>query len=199
MPLQLRDLIRAVRACKTAAEERAVISKECALIRTAIKEEDEQFRHRNVAKLMYIHMLGYPTHFGQMECLKLVSAASFAEKRIGYLGLTLLLTEQTEVLMLVTNSLKVRVWVCLCAGGRATDVLMRSCVLCPACRQMDLTNSNQYIAALSLVAIGNLATQDMARDLAPDIDKVPLFPPSSTFPHRADDNTPSHTTANFSS
>lgn len=37
---------------------------------------------------------------------------------------------------------------------------------------MDLTNSNQYIAALSLVAIGNLATQDMARDLAPDIDKV---------------------------
>jgi hypothetical protein len=117
MPLQLRDLIRAVRACKTAAEERAVISKECALIRTAIKEEDEQFRHRNVAKLMYIHMLGYPTHFGQMECLKLVSAASFAEKRIGYLGLTLLLTEQTEVLMLVTNSLKVRV----------SDVLMCSC------------------------------------------------------------------------
>jgi AP-1 complex subunit gamma-1 len=193
MPLQLRDLIRAVRACKTAAEERAVISKECALIRTAIKEEDEQFRHRNVAKLMYIHMLGYPTHFGQMECLKLVSAASFAEKRIGYLGLTLLLTEQTEVLMLVTNSLKVRVWVCLCAGGRATDVLMRSCVLCPACRQMDLTNSNQYIAALSLVAIGNLATQDMARDLAPDIDKVPLLPSfihlDTSFPLRADDTT----------
>ena len=35
-----------------------VISKECALIRTAIKEEDEKFRHRNVAKLMFIHMLG---------------------------------------------------------------------------------------------------------------------------------------------
>jgi hypothetical protein len=37
MSIKLRDLIRAVRACKTAAEERAVISKECALIRTAIK------------------------------------------------------------------------------------------------------------------------------------------------------------------
>ena len=67
MSVKLRDLIRAVRACKTAAEERGVISTECALIRTAIKEEDEKFRHRNVAKLMYIHMLGYPTHFGQME------------------------------------------------------------------------------------------------------------------------------------
>ena len=42
MSIKLRDLIRSVRACKTAAEERAVISKECALIRTAIKEEDEK-------------------------------------------------------------------------------------------------------------------------------------------------------------
>ena len=113
------------------------------MIRTAIKEEDEQFRHRNVAKLLFIHMLGYPTHFGQMECLKLISASGFPEKRIGYLGLTLLLTEQTEVLTLVTNSLKV-----------------------------DLTNSNQYIQALSLIAIGNLATQDMARDLASDVEKL---------------------------
>ena len=143
MSIKLRDLIRSVRACKTAAEERAVISKECALIRTSIKEEEELYRHRNVAKLMYIHMLGYPTHFGQMECLKLISAQGFPQKRIGYLGLTLLLTEQTEVLTLVTNSLK-----------------------------MDLSNTNQYIQALSLVAIGNLATQDMARDLASDVDKI---------------------------
>jgi AP-1 complex subunit gamma-1 len=78
-----------------------------------------------------------------MECLKLISAPGFPEKRIGYLGLTLLLTEQTEVLTLVTNSLKV-----------------------------DLTNSNQYIQALSLIAIGNLATQDMARDLASDVEKL---------------------------
>ncbi len=141
--MKLRDLIRAVRACKTAAEERGVISTECALIRTAIKEEDEKFRHRNVAKLMYIHMLGYPTHFGQMECLKLISAPGFPEKRIGYLALTLLLTEQTEVLTLVTNSLKV-----------------------------DLTNRNQYIQGLSLIVIGNMATPDMARDLSSDVEKL---------------------------
>ena len=125
MSIKLRDLIRAVRACKTAAEERAVISKECALIRTAIKEEEEHYRHRNVAKLMYIHMLGYPTHFGQMECLKLISSPGFPEKRIGYLALTLLLNEQTEVLTLVTNSLK-----------------------------LDLSSPNQFIQALSLITIG---------------------------------------------
>ena len=85
MTAKLRDLIRNVRGCKTAAEERAVIAKECALIRTAFKEEDAGHRHRNVAKLLFIHMLGYPSHFGQMECVKLIASPLFPEKRIGYL------------------------------------------------------------------------------------------------------------------
>ena len=69
--LRLKDLIKQIRACKTAADERAVIAKESAFIRTSFKEENVETRHINVAKLLYIHMLGYPAHFGQMECLKL--------------------------------------------------------------------------------------------------------------------------------
>ena len=95
-------MIRAIRACKTAAEEHAVVRKECASIRAAVSDNDNDYRHLNLAKLM----LGYPTHFGQMECLKLIAAPGFPEKRIGYLGLMLLLDERQEVLMLVTNSLK---------------------------------------------------------------------------------------------
>lgn len=60
--MKLRDLIRKVRACKTAAEERAVIAKESAMIRTAIREEQEHYRHRNVAKLLFMHMLGTLQH-----------------------------------------------------------------------------------------------------------------------------------------
>nr|CAD7401522.1 unnamed protein product [Timema cristinae] len=57
-PMRLRDLIRQIRAARTAAEERAVINKECAYIRSTFREEDSVWRCRNIAKLLYIHMLG---------------------------------------------------------------------------------------------------------------------------------------------
>lgn len=143
MAIKLRELIRSIRACKTAAEERAVITRECALIRTAFKEDDNQFRHRNVAKLLFIHMMGYPTHFGQMECLKLIASPKFPEKRVGYLGLTQLLDENTEVLMLVTNSIK-----------------------------NDMAHENQYVNGLALCALGNIASPEMCRALAREVEKL---------------------------
>lgn len=69
-----------MRTCKTAQEERDVIAKESAALREAFRENEPLVRHRNIAKLMYIHMLGYSTHFGQMETLKLISTSSFSEK-----------------------------------------------------------------------------------------------------------------------
>jgi AP-1 complex subunit gamma-1 len=144
MSIKLRELIRQVRAAKTAAEERAVVAKESALIRNAFRDESAAgFRHRNVAKLLYIHMLGYPTHFGQVESLKLISSHRFAEKRIGYLGLMLLLDEKQEVLVLVTNSLK-----------------------------RDLSDPNPYVVGLALCSLGNIASADMARDLSNEVGKL---------------------------
>ncbi len=90
-----------------------------------------------------MHMLGYPTHFGQMETLKLVASNSFADKRIGYLGLMLLLDERQEVLMLVTNSLK-----------------------------NDLNSTDQYVNGLALTALGNICSAEMARDLSPEVDRL---------------------------
>ncbi|KAG8366178.1 hypothetical protein BUALT_Bualt17G0049600 [Buddleja alternifolia] len=143
---RLRDMIRSIRACKTAAEERAVVRKECASIRASISENDQDYIHRNLAKLMFIHMLGYPTHFGQMECLKSIASPGFPEKRIGYLGLMLLLDERQEVLMLVTNSIK-----------------------------QDLNHTNQYIVGLALCALGNICSAEMARDLAPEVERLLQF------------------------
>jgi AP-1 complex subunit gamma-1 len=139
-PTKLRDFIRSIRACKTAAEERAVISRESALIRTAFKEGENNFRHRNVAKLLFIHMMGYPTHFAQMECLKLIASSKFSEKRIGYLGLCQLLDENTEVLMLVTNSIK-----------------------------NDMAAKGEYVQSLALCALGNIGSAEMCQSLAREV------------------------------
>lgn len=55
-----------------------------------------------------------------------------------------LLDERQEVLMLVTNSLK-----------------------------MDLNNNkNQYTAGLALAALGNICSSEMARDLTPDVERL---------------------------
>lgn len=71
-----------------------------------MQEEESEFRARNIAKLLFMNLLDYPTSFAQIECLKLVASSRYSDKRIGYLGLTLLLNEDSEVLMMVTNSIK---------------------------------------------------------------------------------------------
>jgi AP-1 complex subunit gamma-1 len=74
--------------------------------------------------------------------MKLTASPHFPEKRIGYLGMMLLLSEEADVLMLATNALK-----------------------------NDLTSDNRFVAGLALCCIGNLATADMSRDLAPEVAK----------------------------
>lgn len=141
----LKLFIRNVRASKTIADERAVIQKESAAIRASFREEsgDSNVRRNNVAKLLYLFTLGERTHFGQIECLKLLASPRFADKRLGYLGTMLLLDENQEVLTLVTNSLK-----------------------------NDLNHSNQYVVGLALCTLGNIASIEMSRDLFPEVETL---------------------------
>lgn len=144
-PLPLRDLIKEVRACKTAAEERAVIGQESAKIRNSFRDDRCTFRHRSVTKLLFIQMMGYQTHFGQVECLKLIASQDFTEKRVGYLGLTQLLNEKDDVLMMVTNHV-----------------------------QQDMQSANNQVSALALTALANVGTSDMCRDLAKNVETLLL-------------------------
>ncbi|KAM3564889.1 hypothetical protein MY1884_000489 [Beauveria asiatica] len=141
----VKQFIRNVRAAKTIADERAVIQKESAAIRASFREEsaDHDIRRNNVAKLLYLFTLGERTHFGQIECIKLLASPRFADKRLGHLATSLLLDENQEVLTLVTNSLK-----------------------------NDLGHSNQYIVGLALCTLGNIASIEMSRDLFSEIENL---------------------------
>eukprot|EP00171_Calliarthron_tuberculosum_P010852 IDg10852t1 len=128
----LKDLVRAYRACTTSAEERALVKKESAHIRDLFREGDKAFRRQNIAKLLFFHMNGYPTNFGMTECIKLCASPKYSDKRVAYLGLTILVDETAEILMLMTNCLK-----------------------------QDLLSSERSIASLALTVLADIASADM--------------------------------------
>lgn len=137
----LKDLIRAYRACTSKSEERALVKKEAAHIRDLFREGDRHFQRRNITKLLFFHMNGYPTDFGITECIKLCASSNFADKRVAYLGLTILVDETEQLLMLMTNSLK-----------------------------QDLNNPDLNIVTLALNVVGDVASGEMLRELLPDIE-----------------------------
>nr|XP_012322681.1 AP-1 complex subunit gamma-like 2 isoform X3 [Aotus nancymaae] len=145
--LKLQDLIEEIRGARTQAQEREVIQKECAHIRASFRDGDPMLRHQQLAKLLYVHMLGYPAHFGQMECLKLIASSRFTDKRVGYLGAMLLLDERHDAHLLITNSIK-----------------------------NDLSQGIQPVQGLALCTLSTMGSAEMCRDLATEVEKLLLQP-----------------------
>ncbi|KAM9905645.1 hypothetical protein OXX69_007102, partial [Metschnikowia pulcherrima] len=141
----LKSFVKAVRKAKTIADERTVVRKESAAIRTSFRDPnlDQTTRRISISKLLYLYILGEKTHFGQVECLKLLSSPRFADKRLGYLACMLLLDENQEVLTLLTNSL-----------------------------DNDMQHQNTFIVGLALTCLGNVASPELARDLYTNVDKI---------------------------
>ncbi|XP_033025950.1 AP-1 complex subunit gamma-like 2 [Lacerta agilis] len=142
-PLTLPVLIRTIRSARTQAEERELVQRESAKIRGAFRGDEPDTRASNLAKLLYIHILGYPAHFGQMESLKLMASHRFHEKRIGYLGAALLLDENQDTHLLLTNSIK-----------------------------NDLLHPTAWVQGLALSTLGSLGSAAMFRDLAGEVEQL---------------------------
>ncbi|XP_017326855.1 AP-1 complex subunit gamma-like 2 [Ictalurus punctatus] len=141
--VRLQEMIRAIRSARTQAEERAVIQRECAAIRAQFRQTDTDARFHNLAKLLYVHMLGYPAHFGQMECVHMIASSRYSEKRIGYLGAMMLLDEKQDASLLITNSIK-----------------------------NDLSHGSQHVQSLALCTLACMGSAEMCRDLAPEIERL---------------------------
>ena len=139
--LKIRQLIKRVRACRTAEEERSVINKESAEIRNLSKDPNAPYKARNLCKAIYMQMMGYQTSFMQMSCINLLASPDFTEKRIAYSALSLVIDSTSQVLLLATSTIK-----------------------------KDLQNKdNPDIQALALNAVGDVCTPDMCREISMEV------------------------------
>ncbi|GCA63850.1 hypothetical protein KIPB_012193, partial [Kipferlia bialata] len=139
MSSRVRDLIRKVRSAKTGQQEREIIAEESAKIRTHLKQSKVSNAHRTVSKMIFISMLGYSVKWGHVHVVSLChNAKTHKERRISYLGLSLLLPEDSQLLMMATNSAK-----------------------------LELESGDQYKQAVALAALGATSSEEMLRQLTP--------------------------------
>lgn len=143
MTTRFEPFVRALLGCESIEEERELIGTEQANMRTLIKEGDETYTPRIVAKLMFLAMRGENTAYGQMEVLKLMANDRYSYKRIGYLAAMALLNESTELLVLITETV-----------------------------HKDLHSSNPENQKLALNLISNIITVDMSQSLNQDVLKL---------------------------
>lgn len=150
----LTQYIADLRACRVRELEEKRINKEMAHIRQKFRDGnlDGRQKKKYISKIIFTSILGYPVDIGHMEAVNLISSTKYSEKQIGYLALTLLMHENSEIVRLVVNSIR-----------------------------KDLEEYNETTNCLALHAIANVGGSDMAEALAPDVHRLLISPTSRSF------------------
>ncbi|CEI88010.1 Putative AP-2 complex subunit alpha [Rhizopus microsporus] len=150
----LTVFIADIRKCRVRELEEKRINKEMANIRSKFKEGNLNGyqKKKYVCKLLYMYILGWEIDFGHLEAVSLISSPKYSEKQIGYLAVTLLFHENSDLVRLVVNSIK-----------------------------KDLEDMNEINNCLALHAIANIGGREMAESLATDVHRLLISPTSKSF------------------
>ncbi|GAA5836838.1 hypothetical protein JCM11251_005801 [Rhodosporidiobolus azoricus] len=150
----LTQYIADLRACRVRELEEKRINTEMQKIRQKFKDGnlDGRQKKKYISKIIFTSILGYPVDIGHMEAVNLISSTKYSEKQIGYLALTLLMHENSEIVRLVVNSIR-----------------------------KDLDEMNETTNCLALHAIANVGGAEMAEALAPDVHRLLISPTSKSF------------------
>lgn len=153
----LQVFIADIRNCPTKEQEEKRVQKELAKIRvkfTTAKSISGYDKKKYVWKLLYAYMLGYDVDFGHIQAVELCSSPKFSEKVAGYLAISLLLSDNVEILRLVVNSIK-----------------------------NDMASRNEHIVALVLNTVANIGGAEFSDNLWGDVSKIILAANSQVSPY----------------
>ncbi|KAJ1585651.1 hypothetical protein NDA12_000338 [Ustilago hordei] len=150
----LTQYIADLRACRVRELEERRINKEMAHIRARFKEGqlDGYQKKKYLSKIVFTYILGYQVDIGHMEAVNLISSNKYSEKQIGYLAITLLMHENSDIVRLVVNSIR-----------------------------KDLDEINEVSNCLALHAIANIGGKEMAEALSGDVHRLLISPTSRSF------------------
>ena len=147
----LTDIVKGIRATK---RDTALFISACiAEIKTEISSTDPQVKATALQKLTFLQMMGYDMSFASFATIEVMSNLRFAHKRVGYLAASQGFNQNTEVILLTTNLLKKELRGAV--GGGMQGV---------------------YEAGLAVNCLSNIVTEDLARELLPDLTSLLSHP-----------------------
>ncbi|PAV91103.1 hypothetical protein WR25_02806 [Diploscapter pachys] len=142
----LAVFISDIRNCKSKEAELKRINKELANIRSKFKGDktlDGYQKKKYVCKLLFIFLLGNDIDFGHMEAVNLLSSNKYTEKQIGYLFISVLIEQNSDLMKLIVQAIR-----------------------------NDITSRNPVHVNLALQCISNICSREMAEAFCQDLPKL---------------------------
>ncbi|KAI8892961.1 adaptin N terminal region-domain-containing protein [Globomyces pollinis-pini] len=104
----LVNFIAEMRNCRVRDLEQKRVNKELANCRAKFKDPNLNGYNKKkyICKLLYMYILGYDVEFGHVESVNLLSSTKYSEKQIAYLAVSLLLTEESELMKMVVHQIR---------------------------------------------------------------------------------------------
>ena len=138
----LKNFITECLDCRSKEEEKGRVTKELANIRKHFAQStlNGYNRKKYVAKLLYIHLLGYSFEFGFTQMVELLTSNVFSEKQIGYITLGVYLNGNYELVSLLIEHIR-----------------------------KEMNSDNEAAQCLGLAAAANIGGTEIAETLAPTI------------------------------
>ena len=145
----LTDIVKGIRNSK---RDTALYISQCiAEIKQEINSTDLYVKANALNKLTFLQSMGYGMSWASFSSIEVMSSPRFAHKRIGYLAACQGFNQNTDVILLTTNLLQKELRGAIGGAGL-------------------------YEAGLAINCISNIVTEDLARDVLPEVTNLTRHP-----------------------